>query len=88
MPKHAERKYINPPTAADQLGVNADRIRQWITSGQLVAVNVGDKRVPRWRIAVEEWERFLQRRSNTAMSESQPTPRRRRRSTGQIKEFF
>ena len=82
----AERLFLTPPVAAEQLGVNVDRLRHWISNGELLAVNVGDQSRPRWRIHRDEWQRFLDKRSNTTTVDSAP-PRRRRRPTA-IKEFF
>jgi excisionase family DNA binding protein len=83
-----ERQFLTPPDIADQLGCNADRVRNWINSGQLPASNIGDRSRPRWRIRKTDFDDFLMRRSN--QSEVPPTPPRRRRrpTASSVKEFF
>jgi excisionase family DNA binding protein len=81
-----ERQFLSPPEIADLLACNADRVRNWINSGQLVATNIGDKSRPRWRVRQTDFDDFLMRRSNQSCP--QPAPRRRRRPAGQVKEFF
>jgi len=70
---------------AEELGVGADTIYQWIRNGELRAINVGGQVKPRWRISAAAKEEFERSRSNTP-----PTPvtrRRSRRSSGDVREF-
>jgi len=67
---------LTPPQVAKQLGVNPDKVRAWIASGELKATNVvlrhGLSR-PRYRIAEADLEVFKQARA------AQPAPRKTRR---------
>ncbi len=75
-----------PPAFAEELGVSVDRVRGWIASGQLPAVNVSDStKRPRWRISQEGEEAFLRNRSNQAIVAA--TAKRRRRQSDVI-EFL
>ena len=83
----------NPPTThalfprevAARLRVSVDKVRSWIASGKLRAVNVGDglKR-PRWRIRESDLAEFEQSR----LSQPPPKPARRRRKDPSITEYF
>jgi hypothetical protein len=67
---------------AEQLGVDVEKVRLWITRGELQAVNVAlnqePGRRPRYRVLARALDEFLDRRSTTPAA---PAPRRRRRST-------
>lgn len=77
--------YLSPPQAADLLGVNTDRLRGWIRSGELLAVNVADsKNRPRWRISQVELDNFLARRSNATTVKP---PKVRRPKLGEVKQW-
>ena len=81
-------RMLTPPEVAKRWGVGADKVNFLITSGQLPAVNLvrDPKGRPRWRVSIEEVERFEQKRSN-----SPPLPKQqRRRKTGiEVgKEYF
>lgn len=66
-------RYLTPPEIAARLGVKADRVVNWIRTGQLRAVDVGDKTRPRWRINPADLEAFELARSNLAkLPQSQP----------------
>jgi hypothetical protein len=71
-----------------ELGVDGEKVRNWIRSGELVAVDVatvvGGR--PRWRISPTELEAFLKRRQSQPAAPS-PRPRRRRKPTA-VHEFF
>jgi len=64
---------------AERLAVDARRVRGWIRSGELPAIDVGPARGKhrRWRIAESDLELFLARRAHTPPAP--PTRRRRRR---------
>ena len=53
-----------PPQLAKEFGVHPDKIRGWINSGELEAVNLGDSIRPRWRIESEGKAKFLAGRSS------------------------
>ena len=70
-----ERQFLTPPEFAERLGVNADRVRGWIESGQLAAINVGDRQRPRWRLSPDAIDAFL---ASRASQSRRITPTRRR----------
>jgi hypothetical protein len=79
---------LTPPEVAKRWGVAADKVNHLINTGQLTAVNLAcdPKGRPRWRVSIEEVEKFEQKRSN-----SPPLPKqKRRRKTGiEVgKEYF
>jgi len=62
---------------ASEAGVDPDQVLAWIASKELRAINVAiskSARRPTWRVRRDEWERFLEARSNGAA----PAPRKRR----------
>lgn len=79
---------ITPPELALRWGVDADKVLKLIHSGQLRAVNLAanPKGRPRWRISMDEVERFEERRANKPPA---PKPKRRRQRQAQpAKEYF
>jgi excisionase family DNA binding protein len=67
------------------LGVNRDKVLRWIRSGELKAANVSDATRPRYRVAREDLQRFLEARS---AAPSRTLPKRRRRRPAAVTEFF
>lgn len=68
-------KLLTTNQIAEQCGVGVDKVIFWITSKQLIAINVTEKvgKQARWRVKPSEFEAFLQRRT------TQPrVPRRQR----------
>jgi excisionase family DNA binding protein len=81
--------FQTPPTVAKHLGVHVDRVRGWIETGQLPAVNLGDKTRPRWRISPEGLEQFLRARSNqAAVDATRRSAKRRAKKSSNVIEFF
>jgi excisionase family DNA binding protein len=81
----APARGYTPAELARLLRVSPDRIRAWIRSGELGAVNTAPGRLARPRFVVlprhlEEWER---RRS----AGPAPRPQRRRRRTAEVDYF-
>ena len=56
----ANEEYLTPPEAARLLGVNPDKVRNWIRSGRLPAVDTARKTRPRWKIARTDVENLRQ----------------------------
>ena len=61
---NAPPEYLTPPEAAKLLRVRIDKLRGWITRGELAASDVSDRPGgrPRYRIARDDLDDFLQRR--------------------------
>lgn len=70
------QEFITPDEYANRLGVSGRKVRGWIDSNQLQAVNVSDGgKLPKWRISEAAIEAFERARSNNA-TRHQPAKRR------------
>jgi hypothetical protein len=58
--------WFTPPQIARTRRIRVGKVLDWIRRGELVAVNLAEKRGgrPRWRISPEALERFDQTRSS------------------------
>ena len=65
--------FLTPPEIAKLLRVSNEKVYGWIRRGDLRAVNLGNKSRPRFRIAREHFDSFLESRT------VQPPPPRQRR---------
>lgn len=72
---------------AGRLSVKADQVRDWISDGQLVGVNVAanPRGRPRWRVPADALDEFIARRA--VVQSGKPVAKRRRRDPGVI-DFF
>lgn len=84
MASTALSKTHSPVEVGRHYGVTSCKVRGWIRSGVLRAVNVGDKRRPRWRISAEDLAEF--EASRTPVARTPRPPRRRGRPA--VKEFL
>lgn len=77
---------LSPRAVAARYGVDAGKVRAWIRSGQLRAINVaatvGGK--SRWRITAEDLATFEAARA----AASSPRPSRRRAKSGWTYKYF
>ncbi len=80
--------FLTVADVAARLGVDGETVLAWLHAGTLRGVNVARPgcRRPRWRIAAEEFERFLAARTS-APPRSPARPRRQKETAGVI-EFF
>jgi hypothetical protein len=78
MPLELTRRKFTPPQLARQSGLGIDKVLGWIRTGALRAVNLATKagQRPRWYVDQDDWEQFLQSRSNQVGAS--PAPARRR----------
>jgi excisionase family DNA binding protein len=62
----AVKKWFTLPEVAELLGIDDMKLHGWLKSGELVAVNVASKPNgrPRWRIAAESLQAFLEKRQS------------------------
>ena len=76
MPKRQtlERTHLEPQQIVDCIGVSIDTVLGWIRDGKLRASNIASGMRPRWRIAKEDLQAFLDSRSNQTTTQ---TPARR-----------
>lgn len=77
----------SPAQVAQRYGVSPDKVRAWIASGELRAINISARRSsrkPRWAITPEALEAFEQQRA------AAPPPRRqrRRRKRSGVTQYF
>jgi excisionase family DNA binding protein len=75
--------FRTPPAVAEILGVNPERVREWIRVGELRAANLGDGSRPRYRISQADLDEFLASRSNIKPRGSARRPIR----LSHVKEF-
>jgi hypothetical protein len=79
-----------PAEIAARHGVSADKVRDWIARGELLALNLADRIdgcKARWRVTREALEAFERARSTKSMQK--PTTRRRRRQPNpNVFQFF
>ena len=78
-------KFLTPPQIAKLYGVHPDRVRGWIRSGQLMALDVGDKGRRRFRVRPEDLEIFERARLVVAPEERRHP--RRKHTLGAVEEF-
>lgn len=81
------KKKLTPPEVAKLFGVEPGKVIAWIRSGELRAIDGATRRGqrPRFLIDVDDLAAF--ERSRAVVPPSAPAPRRRR-SSGQVTEFF
>jgi excisionase family DNA binding protein len=81
-------RYLTPPQVARVLGVSKEHVIKFISNGELRAVNTSLKDRPRWKVSPEDFQAFVNRRSNQAV-EMQPArqPKNRRCSGETIKQY-
>ena len=78
---------FTPPELAELWGVSPDKVRAWIHSGELQAVNQAAKQGgrPRYRISRKAIEKFEARRS---VQQEVARPRKRRKPADDVTEYF
>lgn len=80
-----QRQKLTPPQYAKQLGVSTSKILDWIHSGELRAINVGNGNLrPRFLIDIEDISAFENRRSVCPQPKINRIRRRRNR---EVKDF-
>lgn len=61
-------RFLTPPQVARILGCSAEHVGRFIAQGQLKATNTSFGNRPRWKISREDFQVFVDSRSNTAKS--------------------
>jgi hypothetical protein len=86
-----ERRKFSPPQVAKMFGVAVGKVKHWITTGELRAINVADgpKNRPRYMIDIDDIKLFEAGRRVVKVDDSGSTPSRKlaRRAGGVIKQF-
>jgi excisionase family DNA binding protein len=87
---NGDKKMLSAPAAARELGTSPRKIRAWIDSGQLPAVNLAldPNGRPRYAIARADLDEFLRARRVVPRAGPPTTRKLRRRTPGNVKEFF
>lgn len=76
-------EFLTPPEIAEQFGVKADTVRNWIKAGDLKAVNVANKgRRPAFKVSRQWLDEFVAAR----MVAATPKTSRRRKSSPDTKD--
>lgn len=82
-------EFLTPPQVAKRLGIEASKVRAWIESKRLRAVNIAENdgigRRPRWRVRLSDLEEFLAARE---AAPAKPVDRRRKKKHGRVIEFI
>ena len=60
-----DRRSLTLPEAARHAGKEPATIRRWLAAGKLRGTKDGDRKQSRWRIAVRDLDRFLERMNNS-----------------------
>ena len=71
-----QKEFTTPPQVAKMFGVNVDKVRGWIESGELIAYNFsnGDRR--RLHIHKDDLDAFMRQRMAVPQNERKPAKRR------------
>ena len=71
-----ETRFLTPPTIAKMTGVGEDKVYGWIDDGSLKAFNLSGADRPRWKVHPDDFQLFLEGRSNRPKSSrrSRPAP--------------
>lgn len=59
-------RFLTPPQVARILGCSAEHVGRFIAQGQLKATNTSFGNRPRWKISPEDFQAFVDRRSNVS----------------------
>ena len=80
---HSRSDYsLSTRQIADMLRCSPDKVRRWIQTGQLPAIDIGNGSRPQWRVSEEALRGFLDCRACCAIRKSQ-----RRRRQPAVKQF-
>jgi len=66
-----DRKTLSVAEAARRADVKPATVRKWLESGELKGTKTGARKQSRWRIAVRDLNRFLERNNNTSEQAAQ-----------------
>ena len=80
-------RFLTPPQVAKVLGVSAEHVTKFIASGELRAVNTSLKDRPRWKISKEDFQAFVDRRSNKVSAVDSSSRSRRRDDPKPVSQF-
>ena len=81
--------FLSPPKVAKLLGVAVEQVHAFIARGELKAFNLSLHDRPRWKIAEEDLNAFLESRANKSAKEQEAKSRRARRvMNSETKQYF
>lgn len=73
-------RFLSPPQVAKILGTDVHKIHSYIAMGELRAINTSLKTKPRWKIAPDDFDAFLEQRASKAATPKIAQPEQRRAS--------
>jgi excisionase family DNA binding protein len=80
-------RFLTPPQVAKVLGVSSEHVTKFIASGELRAMNTSLKDRPRWKISREDFDAFVNRRSNQTSASDSSRRSRRKVDSRPVKQF-
>ena len=80
-------EFFTVPEVAERLRVNRHKVLRWIAGGELAAADVSQSRGqrPRYRIAAEDFQRFVESRLINAAA---AVPPRKHAKRAKVREFI
>ena len=66
-----DRKNLSVAEAAHRAGMKSTTVRKWLESGELKGTKSGTRKQSRWRVAVRDLDRFLERVNNSPEQSAQ-----------------
>ena len=74
-----ERRWLTPPQLAKEIGIDPEKVIAWINAGELRAVNIAKNRHgrARWRVLLDDWDKFLDSRANNRTEAKVKTHRKK-----------
>lgn len=84
------RAYLKPSEVAELLGIEHAKVLAWIHAGELLAVDISEKRGPRarFRISREALNAFLEARQNKPTPKPRHAISRRQQVMAGVKKYF
>ncbi len=83
-----KRTMLTPPEVARLWGISSEKVRRWIETGELRAINVAKKSIGRPRYRIEKNDLIIFQDRRTATVKQPKAVRNRRKSPGAIIQFF
>jgi hypothetical protein len=78
------------PELAEREHIGQSKLRAWIESGELLAVNLATRRGsrPRWHVSRESWDAFKLARSNAGLARARRRHRSQRFTPAHVTQYI